>query len=150
MQETWVLALIWEDFTCQGATEPVALVRHYWACALYPVLHKREVTAMRSCALGLESSPCSPQPEKARVQPQRPSAARKKEVNLKQELVLCIFGCSVMDAISGHLFPSVSFKGNRFQDSLQQPPWQQGGEFRILCWHVSPSVVSDSLRPHGL
>ena len=37
MQGTQVRALVWEDPTCRGATEPV---RHnYWACALEPASH---------------------------------------------------------------------------------------------------------------
>ena len=37
MQGTWVRALVWEDPTCCGATQPM---RHnYWACALQPVSH---------------------------------------------------------------------------------------------------------------
>ena len=37
MQGTRVWALVWEDPTCRGATEPL---RHsYWACALEPASH---------------------------------------------------------------------------------------------------------------
>ena len=36
MQGTQVRALVREDPTCRGATKPVH--RHYWACALEPVL----------------------------------------------------------------------------------------------------------------
>ena len=37
MRGTWVQALVWEDPTCRGATEPVS--HSYWACALEPMSH---------------------------------------------------------------------------------------------------------------
>ena len=37
MQGTRVRALVWEDPTCCGATNPVC--HNYWACALEPVSH---------------------------------------------------------------------------------------------------------------
>ena len=37
IQETWALALVWEDPTCRGAAKPVC--HNYWACTLEPVSH---------------------------------------------------------------------------------------------------------------
>ena len=37
MQGTWVLPLVWEDSTCQGATKP--LCQNYRACAGEPASH---------------------------------------------------------------------------------------------------------------
>ena len=94
MQGTRVWALVREDPTCRGATKPV---RHnYWACTLEPASHNywspcattTEARAPRACALQQEkpqqweacapqqSSPHSLQLEKARVQQQRPNAAK--------------------------------------------------------------------------
>ena len=39
----------------------------------------------------LESSPCSPQPEKAHTQQQRPSTAKNKHVNTKKPHFLFVF-----------------------------------------------------------
>ena len=71
---TRVWALVWEDPTCRGASKPVC--RNYWAREpqlLKPVhleakLCKREATTMRSSCTATNSSPCSPQLEKACVQ----------------------------------------------------------------------------------
>ena len=76
MQETWVWSLIWEDPTCRRATKPLHC--SYWVCAqgqelkllspcvLEPMLHNREVLPQwKARAPPLESSPCTPQLEKA-------------------------------------------------------------------------------------
>ena len=63
MQGTQVQALLREDPTCCGATEPVH--HNYWACALEPVSHKywsphattTEARAPRACALQQEKPP---------------------------------------------------------------------------------------------
>ena len=96
MQGARVTSLVREDPTCRRATKPV---RHnYWACVLEPVshnywahepqllkparlepvLHNKEDTAMRSPRTPTKSSPRSPQLEKARMQQQRPNAAKNK------------------------------------------------------------------------
>ena len=88
MQGTQVRALVWEDPTCCGATNPV---RHnYRACTLELESHNywspctesacsatREATAVRSLCTATKSSPRSPQLEKAPAQ-QRPNAAKYK------------------------------------------------------------------------
>ena len=87
MQETWVGSLVWEDSTCYRATKPAS--QSYWARVLQlpkpvplePAL--REATARRSPRTATKSSPCSPQPEKACAQQQRPSAIKNKSVNTR-------------------------------------------------------------------
>ena len=94
-QGTWVPSLVWEDCTCRGAVKPM---RHFWACAREPVrpdcwacvLQLPKPERPRAHALQQEelphekpdhqpeSSPHSPQLEKARAQQQRPSAAKNK------------------------------------------------------------------------
>ena len=95
MQGTWVRALVQEDPTCHGATKPM---RHnYWACVLEPVSHNYwthvpQLLSLhsRACAPQQEkppqwearapqqSSPCSPQLEKAHAQQRRPNVAKNK------------------------------------------------------------------------
>ena len=75
MRGTRVWSLVWEDPTCCSATKPVC--HSYWCpCALEPV-HEKPVP-WEARAPQLESSPLSPQLEKARVQPWRPRAAKNK------------------------------------------------------------------------
>ena len=97
MQGTRVWALVRENPTCRGTTNPM---RHnYWACALEPASHnywahvpqllkpmhsrarapqQREATAMRSPRTATKHSPRSPQLERARAQQQRPNTAKNK------------------------------------------------------------------------
>ena len=88
MQGTQVQALVQEDPTCRGATKPV---RHnYWACTLEPACCNYWAHAPRAHARQQEkppqweartlkeTSPRVPQLEKARVQQQRPNAAKNK------------------------------------------------------------------------
>ena len=96
MQGTWVRALVWEDPTCRGAAKPV---RHnYWACTLEPASHnywslrattteahvhrarapQREKPPQWEAPALQQSSPRLRQLEKARVQQQRPNAAKNK------------------------------------------------------------------------
>ena len=87
MQGTQVWSLIHEDSHHPGATKPMG--RNCWAHALEPacctclepVLHMREDTAMRSLCTKTESSPHTPQLEKACMKQRRPSAAIKKTKN---------------------------------------------------------------------
>ena len=101
MQGTRVWALAQEDPTCHGAIKP--LCHNYWACALEPVSHNywaRVPQLLKPTCLEPvlrdkrshrnekpvhhnEESPCSLQLEKARVQQQRPNAA-KKYINFKK------------------------------------------------------------------
>ena len=83
MQETRVRALVREDPTCCGATEPM---RHnYWACVpqrrkparLEPVLRNKRSQRNEKPAHRKKSSPRPPQLEKAHAQ-QRPNAAKNK------------------------------------------------------------------------
>ena len=93
MQGTWVWALVREDPTCCRATKPVC--NNYWACVLEPMSHNYWAhvlqllkPAPRARALQQEkppqweahtpqqSSPCSPQLEKACAQQRRPNAAK--------------------------------------------------------------------------
>ena len=96
MQQTRVRALVREDPTCRGATKPVC--HNYWACALEPlghnywarvpqllkpmrlepVLRNKRSHAMRSPRTATKSSPRSLQLEKARMQQQKPNAAKNK------------------------------------------------------------------------
>ena len=94
MRGTRVWDLVWEDPTCCGATKPVS--HNYWACVpqllkparLEPVLHNEE------------SSPQSPQLEKACVQQWRPNATKKKKkkkilprgtlYEIKQKWIKCL------------------------------------------------------------
>ena len=96
MQGTRVRALVQEDPTCHGASKPV---RHnYWACTLEPASHnywahvpqllkpaRLEPVLRNKKPLQWEArtpqqrvAPRSPQLEKARVQQQRPNAAKNK------------------------------------------------------------------------
>ena len=97
MQRTQVRALVQEDPTCHGATKPVC--HNYWACALEPVSHNywahepqllkpaclepvlcnEKPLQWESHATATKSSPRSPQPEKARVQQQRPNTAKSNK-----------------------------------------------------------------------
>ena len=90
-QGTWVWALVWEDPTCHGAAKPM---RHnYWACALEPASHncwarvpqllkparlEPVLRSKRSPRTAMQSSPCSPQLQKACMQQRRPNAAKNK------------------------------------------------------------------------
>ena len=96
MQVTRVRALVWEDPICRGASKPVH--HNYWACALEPVSHNywaRMPQPLKPACLEpvlhnkgshrnekpthmRKSSPYSPQLEKARMQQQRPNAAKNK------------------------------------------------------------------------
>ena len=90
MQGTQVWSLIHEDSHHPGATKPMG--RNCWAHALEPacctclepVLHMREDTAMRSLCTKTESSPHTPQLEKACMKQRRPSAAIKKTKHTSQ------------------------------------------------------------------
>ena len=53
MQRTWVPSLVWEDFTCCGATK---LMGHNYG-ALEPVPCSREATAMRSLCMATREQP---------------------------------------------------------------------------------------------
>ena len=69
---------------CATTTEPMS--HNYWAHVpwllkpthLEPCSATREATAMSSLCTSMKSSPHSPQLEKARVQQQRPNAAKNK------------------------------------------------------------------------
>ena len=145
MQETWVLSLIWEDFTCQGVTKPVALVLRYWACGLYPVLHNERSRCNEKLCIAPGEEPLLTTTRESPGSATRPSAAKNKLINSKK-LVLCIFGCSVMDAISGHLVPSVSFKGNP-KIAFKSLHDNKGENVEFYFDSVSPSVMSDSATP---
>ena len=83
MQETWVQFLIWEDFTCHGATKP--LCHSHSACALEPrgcndrghmpwsPRSTRKATTVRSLSTSKKSGPHSPQLEKTHAQQQTPT-----------------------------------------------------------------------------
>ena len=84
MQGTRVRALVWEDPTCRGATEPV---RHnYWAHApqllkperLELMLRNKRSHCNEKLAHRNESSPHSPQLEKVSAQQRRPNTAKNK------------------------------------------------------------------------
>ena len=77
MQGTGVRSLVWEDFTCSRATKSVGY--NYWAGALEPAscnywslhalepgLQQEKLPQWEACTLRLESSPQSPQLEKAK------------------------------------------------------------------------------------
>ena len=96
MQGTRVWALVWEDPTCLGATKPMH--HNYWACTLEltrhnywahvsqllktahlePMLRNKRSHLNEKAAHRNESSPCSPQLEKAHAQQQRPNTAKNK------------------------------------------------------------------------
>ena len=89
MQGTRIRALLWEDPTCHGATNPVC--HNYWACTLEPANHNywslcaqslcsatREATSTRSPHTTTKSSLHLPQLEKASTQQRRPKAAKNK------------------------------------------------------------------------
>ena len=101
MKGTPIWSLVWEDPTCHGATEPVC--HNFWACTLEPMSCTNEPTChnywshtarvhappgrhwplqweahlMRSPHTYLESSLHLPQLEKAHVQQQRLTTAKK-------------------------------------------------------------------------
>ena len=101
MQWTWVRALIWENPTCCGTTNPVH--HSYWTCApepmshnygahmpqlpkpahLEPMLCNKRSHRNEKTNTAVKSRPHSPQLEKACVQQRRPSAAKNK-INLKK------------------------------------------------------------------
>ena len=104
MQGTRVRALVREDPTCRGATKPMC--HYYWACALEPVSHnywdhmpqllkpvclESVLRSKRShCnekpVHATNSSPSSPQLQKARTQQRRPNAAKNK---IKKKKTMC-------------------------------------------------------------
>ena len=55
MQRTWVRSLVWEDFTCQGATKPMH--HNYWARALEPVSHSYWACVSTACIPQQEKPP---------------------------------------------------------------------------------------------
>ena len=78
-----VQALVREDPTCRGATKPVC--HNYWAYTLEPASHNYWAhvpqllkPARLESVLRSKRSPRSLQLEKARVQQQRPNAAKNK------------------------------------------------------------------------
>ena len=85
MEGTWVRALVQEDPACRGATKPVRY--NYWACALD---RKPQLLSLRAAATEAHAARArapqqekprqwearSLQLEKARVQQQRPNAAK--------------------------------------------------------------------------
>ena len=73
MQGTRVRALVWEDPTCRGATQPVS--HNYWACASGACAQQREAAIVRGPRTAMKSGPCLPQLEKALAQKQRPNTA---------------------------------------------------------------------------
>ena len=95
IQGSQVQSLVQEDAACHRATEPVNY--NYWACALEPsdsnywahtppslklrcprshaLQQARPAQSGEASAPHLESSPCSPQPEKVCTQQLRPSTA---------------------------------------------------------------------------
>ena len=99
IQGTQVWALVWEDPTCCGATEPMCY--NYWTCALEPTSHKywahvpQLLKPMRLEPVLLnkrshrnekpsphtKSGPRLPQLEKAHAQQWRPNAAKNKWIN---------------------------------------------------------------------
>ena len=84
MQGTWIQSLVWEDYTCRGATKPMC--HNCWACPLQLVSHnywspwalesmirnKRSHHSEKPVHRN-QSSPCSPQLEKAHMQQRRPT-----------------------------------------------------------------------------
>ena len=102
-QRAQVRFLVWEDPPCGGATMPVC--HSYWTHALEPERHKTEAHVPGAHALQqekppqgearglqLECGPRSPQPEKARVQQQRPTTARIRK-ELKKRIILNKSSC---------------------------------------------------------
>ena len=104
MQEKWVWSLIREDPTCSEATKPMC--HNYWTCALEPGSHScwapvpqwLKPASSRACALQqekppqgeaqalqLESSPCSPQLEKACMQ--HPTQPKKLNQLIKKKIL---------------------------------------------------------------
>ena len=78
MREMWVRSRVREESTCRGATKLVC--HNYWGPRAHrPGSTARGATTVRSLRTTVKSSPCSPQLGKARVQQQRPSAAKKKK-----------------------------------------------------------------------
>ena len=104
MHGTGVWSLIQDDSTCHGAAQPTCY--NDWSCALEPLTHtcwahapelkplfprthvpQEEPLQRESHAPELERSPRFPQLEKAQVQHQRPSVAKKK----KKSISICIY-----------------------------------------------------------
>ena len=94
MQETWVWSLIWEDPTCQGATEPV--IHNHWACALAPGAAAAEAHVPGVCALRWEATAVRRPGTTAREQPPlatqekshtatKTQTAKKKRLKKKEE-----------------------------------------------------------------
>ena len=79
MQGTRVRALVWEDPTCRGATNPVS--HNYWACASGACAPQREAATVRGPRTAMKSGPRLPQLEKALAQKWRPDTAKKKSIN---------------------------------------------------------------------
>ena len=84
MQGTQVQALVWEDPTCRRATKTVH--HNYWArvlqqlkpMCLEPVLRNKRSHRNESPHIATNSSPHSPQLEKASTQQWRPNTAKNK------------------------------------------------------------------------
>ena len=95
----WVHSLVWEDYTCYGATK--SMCHNYWAQALEPVSHTaepvchncwnpcalspcslaREATAMRSLCISTKSSHHSLQLENDHTKQWRPNVIKTKLIN---------------------------------------------------------------------
>ena len=102
MQGTRVWALVREDPTCRGATQPVS--HNYWACALEPASHNYRAyglqllkpTRSRACVLQLLSphaySPCNkkPQQREASAPQRRPNAAKNNNNKIKPTWWWCM------------------------------------------------------------
>ena len=78
MQETWVWSWAWEDPMCCGATKP--LCHNYWAHVIRAhALQQEKPPQWEASTPQPERSPCSLQLQKACVQQQRPSEAKKSD-----------------------------------------------------------------------
>ena len=99
MKGTRVWSLAQEDPTCLGAAKPIG--HNYWSGT--PKAHARQwekPPQWEAWALQLESSPDSPQLEKAHRQQWRPSTAKKKKKALAQEP--CCWGLNPDPTICWH------------------------------------------------
>ena len=78
MQGTRVQSLVGEDRTCCGTTKPMH--HNCWClCILEPALCNEKPPQWEVCTLQQESSPRSPQLEKAHAQQWGPSAVKKQK-----------------------------------------------------------------------
>ena len=140
MQGTLVRSLVQESPRTTGQLSPCATTPEAWApqslCS----------TTMKSPHTQLESSPRLPQPEKARTQQQRPSAAPPKKCRgKKQSFIIRFFDSSGLAHFCSSVFESSTRKAQR----LGMTDGRRLASLRCLFPHIANGCQLGHLLNYG-